>query len=190
MSRTSKFADLLQTVVLAKNLVPLGRSAHGTMATVVLRENDPNAKMRFSVTDVHPSSTIVRIDHLQHLAGIRDGRWKKICDYLLVMPDDQRSWAVLVELKKTLSGLERAKEQLHRSLPVVKYLQSLCEVETENPIQVVVRHVVLVEKHSERFDKEPTRVTAGVRLQEDMHKGILVQVVVGESVEAKTLVAG
>lgn len=57
-------------------------------------------------------------------------------------------------------------------------------------MQVAVRHVVLVEKSSETFDKQPTRVTAGVRLQRDVYKGIPVHVIAGESVEAKALVAG
>ena len=176
---------MLHTVLRDTHLKRAAHSADATVGDVVLRER--GASMQFVVTDVPSSWTIVRIGRLQHLSGIRKGRWKKICDYLLVIPDGRQSQAVLVEMKKTLSDAGPAMEQLRRSVPVAKYLQSLCEIESEKPMQVVVRHVVLAEKITGRFDKEPTRVTRGVRFRRDVYKGTQVETIVGRSVAAKEL---
>lgn len=175
---------MLRKVVNAKHLVPIptgGRS-------VVLRES--KAKMQVGVTDVPSCSTIVRLGRLQHLGGIEDGRWKRICDYVVVVSDEEESWVVLIEMKKTLAGVGKAKEQLRRSIPVVKYLQSLCEIESEKPIHVVMRYAVLVEKKNGRFDKERTRVTTGVHSETEIYKGHHVETIVGEAVAAKQLVGG
>ena len=184
MPSKSKFAELLQTVVRDRHQARITHSADES--NVVLRE--PQANMRFKVTDVPSSWTIIRIGRLHHLSGIKDGRWKKICDYLLVIPDGRTAWALLVEMKKTLSDAEPAMEQLRRSVPVVSYLQSLCEIESEKPMRVAVRHVVLAEKAIERFDKEPTRMTTGVQSQKVTYKGNQVETIVGRSVAAKELI--
>lgn len=185
MSKPPEFAELLQTVVRDTHLKRVAHSAGAPVADVVLRER--KAGMQFVVTDVPSSWTIVRMGRLQHISGIRKGRWRKICDYLLVIPDGRESRAVLVEMKKTLSDAKPAMEQLRRSVPVARYLQSLCEVESEESIHVVLRHVVLAEKITGRFDKEPTRVTSGVRFRKDVYKGTQVETIVGRSVAAKEL---
>ena len=108
----------------------------------------------------------------------------------MLIPGGRTSRAILIEMKKTLSDAGLAREQLRRSVPVVKYLQSLCEVESERPMQVVVRHVVIAEKAIGRFDKEPTRVTKGSRSQKNVYKGNQVETIVGRSVAAKELAHG
>lgn len=190
MSRTSTFADLLRTVVVEKHQERIEHSDHATVGHVVLRERDPNAVMKVSVTDIPLSAAVVRVGRLQHLSGIENGRWKKICDYLVVIPDGERSWAVLVEMKKTLAVAEKAEEQLRRSIPVVEYLRSLCEIELEKPIHVVMRYVVLVEKGSGRFDKERTRVTTGIQSEKELFGDSQVETIVGMAVAAKQLVGG
>ncbi len=180
-----EFAELLQSVVRDTHLKRVAYSAGAPVADVVLRER--KAGMKFRVTNVPSSWTIVRMSRLQHLKGMKDGKWKQICDYLLVIPDGRESRAVLVEMKKTLSDARRAMEQLRWSVPVAKYLQSLCEVKSEESIHVVLRHVVLAEKITERFDKEPTRVTRGVRFRKDVYKGNQVKTIVGRSVAAREL---
>lgn len=189
MSKTSsKFIDLLRKVVLDEHLEPVADSDETALTEVVLREREAN--MQFSVTDVPPSSTIVRIGRLNHLGRLKNGPWKKICDYLLVIPDGQRSWAVLVEMKRTLSDDTLAKEQLRRSIPVVKYLQSLCIVEAGKPIQIDLRHVVLAERTSNRFGKEPIRATARVQLWKEVYKGNPVVTMVGRSAAVRELIDG
>lgn len=91
-------------------------------------------------------------------------------------------------MKKTLSSGKAPEEQLRRSIPVVKYLQSLCEIDAEQPMQIVLRHVVLAQKASERFDKNRIRVTEGVDSMVISHKGIDIKMIVGESVTAQELI--
>lgn len=187
MSSTLALADLLRIIVCDSHLVKIGDADDASTPYVVLRERKANMSVR--VMDVPASSAIVRIGRMQHLKGIRsEGHRKKICDYLIVMSDGQKSWAVLVEMKKTLSGADLAKEQLRRSVPVVKYLQSLCEVDAEQPMQVVLRHVLLVEKTNKWIDKDRTRVTQGVELQKAVYKEIHVKTIVGTSVAVRQLV--
>lgn len=189
MSRTSGFADLLQEVLRDEKLQPVADPASTTPTEVVLRERQ--AKMKFNVTNVPPSSTIVRIGRLNHLGGIKNGPWKKICDYLLVIPDGEKSCVVLVEMKKTLSdGQPAAMEQLRRTIPLVRYLQSLCGVQAGRPIQIDMRHVVLAEKTGSRFGKEPIRMTARVQLWKDEYEGNHVVTMVGTSATAEELIDG
>lgn len=65
-----------------------------------------------------------------HVPGLRkDAGLESICDYLLVAELDGNTHAVLVELKKAWH--RKAKEQLRRSLPLLEYLRSACEIEHE-----------------------------------------------------------
>lgn len=104
------------------------------------------------------------------------------------MPNDQDSWVVLVEMKKTLSSGKAPEEQLRRSVPVVKYLQSLCETDAGQSMRIVLRHVLLAEKASGRFDKDRTRVTEGVDSMITLYKDIRIKTIVGTSVTAQELI--
>ena len=158
---------------------------------MVLKETD--ADMCFGVTSLPISSTVVKIGSLQHLTGVKEtGDLRKICDYLLVIPTGNLWSAVLIEMKKTLDqkNKEKGKEQLRRSIPVVKYLESLCAIQAERDWEVVMRYVVVAEKESPRLDKGRTRVVAGFRRWREKHEKISVAFFVGDSLTAKALLAG
>ena len=154
MSGTKGFADQLKDVLRADKLQKIKHRDGSLEGEAVLTD----AKMCFEVTNLPISSTVVKIGLLNHLAGVRDDirELKSICDYLLVIPNEnQNQWsAVLIEMKKTLMGEKKPekkpKEQLRRSIPVVKYLESLCAIHAKRDWEVVMRYVVVAEKESPR----------------------------------------
>lgn len=183
MTETSTLASLLRDVVRDD----LWESPDERQGELLLRECD--AEMNVRIDGLTPSCTVVRIGRLQHLKGIDKGKWKKICDYLLAINDDQQTWIVLIEMKKSLSNATGAEEQLRRSIPVARYLQSICECESQVKMPISLRYILLAEKYSSRFDKERTRTDAGTHSSITKHKGIAVKTIVGHSVSAEDLLA-
>ncbi len=59
---------------------------------------------------------------LNHLSALKSP-CNQICDYLLIFELEGKDHAIFIELKKTLRGDNRPKDQLLRSLPLLKYLQ-------------------------------------------------------------------
>lgn len=163
---TSKFAELLQKVVKDEHVEKIMDSAGAAVGQVLLRE--PDANMTINVTNVPVLSAIIRIGGLQHWGGIENGSWKQICDYLLVIPNGRTSWVVLIEMKKTLSDANRdkAEEQLRRSIPVVRYLESLCEIEAKESMRLLGLHHVVLAERSRGFVKDRIRVIPGVKSHE------------------------
>lgn len=84
--------------------------------------------MSFGIDSLPPEAIAIRMDNIGHMAGITEGRWKRVCDYLLIADESATSYAVFVELKRTLHGNNEPKEQLLRSLPIFEYLYSMCTV--------------------------------------------------------------
>ena len=85
-------------------------------------------RMSFGIDSLPPEAIAIRMDNIGHMAGITEGRWKRVCDYLLIADESATSYAVFVELKRTLHGNNEPKEQLLRSLPIFEYLYSMCTV--------------------------------------------------------------
>ena len=109
---------------------------------------ETRAAMKVEITE--PPLGIVAVDmrEVDHLKAIReDTGFRKICDYLLASSSNARDLVVLVELKKTLRDGSEAKEQLRRSLPVLEYLRSFCEIHYErSSTELEVRHFIIAER--------------------------------------------
>ncbi len=189
MSEAVGFAAQLRRIVREPHLPRLTPTDDDdAVADFVLRER--KARMSFRITGVPASATAVKIDRLGHLKGMRDGRWKRNCDYLMVIPAGDGWCSILIEMKKTLSEENRAKEQLIRTIPVFEYLKSLCEIETQQSWEIVTRYVVIAERASARLAKDRIRVNSGAQsYQHEEYKGIQIGFFVGDSLAAKTLMA-
>lgn len=131
--------------------------------------------------------TAIRMNRLRHLARLKDGAWKKICDYLLIAAEDGTHRAVFVELKETLRDHDDAREQLRRSLPVLEYLRSVCAVEDRSNPNVSVRYVILASRDAKRLDKQRTRVLPSEAIQEEHYRGIDVRSFVCERISIENL---
>lgn len=84
--------------------------------------------MKIEIDSPPPDSVAIRMDRVGHLPTVAEGPWKQLCDYLLIADGSEKSYAVFIELKRTLYGDDKPGEQLLRSLPILEYLYSMCMV--------------------------------------------------------------
>ena len=122
--------------------------------SVLLREK---GVMKVEVSDLAANAVTVRLDQrLGSLSGIKDGPWKKQCDYMVVSPvGDDTVRILFVELKKTLTENSDGLEQLRRSLPWLKFLRSVCRIEGDTTsINSEVRYALIAERSQQRLDKQ------------------------------------
>ena len=78
------------------------------------------------------TATVVSLQRASQHPILQDARgrsWNKICDYMLVDEGAADCAITMVELKTTLQNRSEGLEQLRRSLPMAKYLLTVCEVE-------------------------------------------------------------
>ena len=68
---------------------------------IVLR--DGQSRMEVRVVDAPATAAAIRLERIGHSSGLRDGPWKRVCDYLLVVESGDRLHAIFIELKKTLT---------------------------------------------------------------------------------------
>ena len=124
---------------------------------VLLREK---GVMSVVLSDIHQNAAVVRLDKLGALGGLKDGKLKSVCDYAVVSDVGGTVRVLLIELKKTLTEEIKGLEQLRRSLPLVQYLRSVCEIEcdieTEN---TETRYVLVAAKGNRRLDKQRVRAS-------------------------------
>ena len=154
-----------------------------------LRER--SASMRVSVTALPPNFIALRITRIGHLSALRQepaSDWNKRCDYVLLNDLGDRCKVVLVELKKTLNDKQGAAQQLRRSLPIVKYLLSVCEVERGRAWPMSVRYALIAERQSPLLDKQRTRQPSAF-LTAEQFDGLEVAIFVGTTFSAAQLVA-
>lgn len=148
----------------------------------VLRLWEKRANMRFEVVDLPAPIAAIRMEKVGHLPGAREGRLTKICDYLLVARIGGQIHAVFIEMKKILTHEEHPKEQLVRSLPILRYLQSMCKIErsfSDSASRAAVHFWIVGEKYSERWDKHPVRAHPQRRFHRVSYKGFDIVMFVG-----------
>ena len=117
MSLASELPAVVEDIALASS------NADG----VLLEEEE--SEMRVQVVTSLPIAAI-RLGKagVGHAPRLKAGTGlNRIGDYLLVVELNGDTYAILVELKKTWDP--RAREQIRRSLPLLEYLRSVCEVE-------------------------------------------------------------
>lgn len=125
--------------------------------SVILQEK--TAHMEVEVVADVSDVAIVDIQVIGHISKLRQGIGvDRRCDYLLIAKVDERHLFFLIELKKTINDKKEAKEQLFRSLPICRYLASICEVHYECPVvDFDVLYILIGEKLNERLDKQSIR---------------------------------
>ncbi len=147
--------------------------------------------MVFDVRGVSDEAVAVRVDAIQHLKALASkDRLKLVCDYLLVggADGDADTQAMLLELKRTVGYDSKPREQLRRSLPILRYLQSACEVHFEQQLALDVRYVLAGSAYHPTFDKQPVTFGNAQPRRENYHD-IAITVLVGRGESFSTLVA-
>lgn len=116
---------------------------------------------------------------VSHASGLRkDKGLESICDYLLVVELNGNTHAVLVELKKTWQ--RKAKEQLRRSLPLLEYLRSACEVEHESGhdgTRISTGYLIICEKG--RLDKQSPKANPAAAVRSEDYRNVRISTYVG-----------
>ena len=127
---------------------------------------------------------------VSHAPGLRKDKDKKgldfICDYLLVVELNGNTHAVLVELKKTWKW--KAKEQLRRSLPLLEYLRSACEVEHESGrdgTRISTGYLIICEKRP--LDKQSPKANPAAAVQSEEYRNIRIRTYVGTTLSLTIL---
>ena len=153
---------------------------------MILREKNV---MELEVADIPSNITIINMRQIGSLSGVKDGEWKQICDFLLLFEEEGEDHAIFVELKKTLNEEnKKGMEQLRRSLPFLEYLRSVCEIHNSAEsakLEIIVRYFLVGNQISRRLDKQ--HVKAGHPPPSENHKGISVDMIVGERLRFRSL---
>ena len=169
----------------------------GTGDSFILEE--PQAEREDTKIDligISPPFLAVHMNKLSHLSALRTVRdkWNQICDYLLIGQSNGSDYAILVELKATLGEKNEAKgkEQLLRSLPILKYLLSVCTSEygSSGKSDLTIRCVLIAEKLSEHLNKQGLRVGSGRKLKQESYKSIKVATFAEPTVHFTALARG
>lgn len=149
---------------------------------------EPNV-MQVTVTGLPKDAIVINLNRIGSLTGIKDGLWKRACDYLIVFHDGNRDGGLFLELKRTLrGGTNDGHEQLRRSLPILRYLQTMCAVHFETDASSVEAQYALIgEQSSPRLDKQPVRAKKAPQAED--YKDIRVVSAIGKRVAFTYLVA-
>ena len=124
---------------------------------------------------------------VSHAPRVRAGTGLNlICDYLLIVELKGYTHAVLVELKKTWQ--QKAQEQVRRSLPLLEYLRSACEVERGARFEdAEIRVGYLVISENKRLNKQTTRAVPASTVLIEGYKNIEIRTYVGTTVSLAML---
>ena len=174
----------LKKILVNKALTPVARD--GSIKLV-----EKQVPMTVEVVEPPPVVTTINMTALKHLSGLREGPWNKVCDYLLVGTADGDDYAIFVELKKTLYGDGKPKNQLRWSLPIFKYLCAICAIHSTceiNNRNTLVRYFLIGTKNHPRFDKQ--RVRPQPHVQKDGYKDIEVHTYLGDRIPFNLLLNG
>ena len=154
---------------------------------IVLR--DPQSRMEVRVVDAPATAAAVRLERIGHSSGLRDGPWKRVCDYLLIIDSGERTDAVFVELKKTLTEEIPPRDQLRRSAPILEYLRAVCEVESDDGAarSISKRFFIVAERGGRRLDKQSVKTEPAGRVRSVQVGNLTIRTFVGTRVSLATL---
>jgi hypothetical protein len=146
-------------------------------------------KNRYSVdlTDIDTKNiSVINLGKNPHSSLINEyGGYKKICDYLILVPqENNRVVALLCELKKTYQG--KGGEQLNASIPFLDYIKSLLHTHFDENRQFKHQFIILASKIASRFDKQCVRPDP-IQKQIINFKRIRITLILGETIPFKKI---
>ena len=157
---------------------------------MTLREE--NNDMEVEVFGVPADLTVINMKKIGRLSGLKDGDWTQRYDYLIVREEEGVDHALFIELKRTLGeDKEYAMDQLSRSIPLLEYFRRICEIHfADEPKQseIPVRYVLIAERNSTRFDKQPVRPIQ--RLPSEEYRNITINPFLGSRIGFNRLRSG
>lgn len=158
---------------------------------------DKQSGMKVKLFGLPARFTAVHVEGIGHVGKLKDrgqehnGHLRRVCDFVLLAESGDSTRVVFVELKETWSTGEKPRDQLRRSLPLLNYLRSVCEVEYEEMLdedRLSMHYSIVFEKSTGTFDKTPVRVDPAERVREEGYKDIRIRTFVGTSVPLSALI--
>ena len=163
------------------------REKSGSIVLIEKMNDQPD--MTVEVLSQDEPLTAIRLSKFSHFSVLKsDNSRTQKCDYLLIVELEGIIHAIFIEMKKTFTQGKGPKEQLRRSRPFLAYLLSVCEIENELILdpQPIEKYVIIAEKFSEKFDKQPVNVKQRSILKEQ-YKGIDIAKIVSTTVSLADL---
>ena len=163
-------------------------ASHQAGRDMILKEKNV---MEVKVTQMPSDVTAVKLHTVGHLPGVKDGELTRVCDYLLVSKSKGMDRAIFVELKKTRREDNKGMDQLRRSLPILEYMCSMCQIHygsIRNRQALKVRYFLISTKNSPRLDKQRVKPQLGV--EKKNYKDIEVHTFLGERIRFGLLLNG
>lgn len=101
--------------------------------------------------------------------------WKQICDYLLIIKQESHHHAVFIELKKSMR--DGAKDQLRSSLPILRYITSICKIEDNVNERIRVGYIIIAKKIRRFKPRTKEKKQVCIYRNEEIveHKGIQIK---------------
>ena len=117
--KADPLAEKVRSVLEERARVPVMDGA------VLLRER---RVMDVKVVAVPQDSTVISLEKMGSLGGIKGKFSCSRCDYLILFRLNGKDARVFIELKKKIRETSKGLVQLRMSLPYLTYLRSLCQV--------------------------------------------------------------
>lgn len=153
--------------------------------------HERQAQMRVKVASDQTRIVALNMSKIGHLSAMCEHRGlRSVCDYCLIGRTHRTCHIVLIELKKTLGSSNSFREQLRRSLPIVKYLVSVLEIEYEQDItELEISYASIFERISRRFDKQHLKVPKQSLLESEDWKSIKIRKFLGSRLYFEDLIS-
>ena len=184
-----KLEECLRSILDEKKAVITAPDEKGLLTLSENRGDDP--QMKVEVRQVPSTTTAIGLPESTAHAILRRSKgrfWLRSCDYLLIDEGERECHVAMVELKSQLHQDGRGLEQLRRTLPLAKYILSICEVELKCSWHHRFNYVLIAEKGG-RLDKQPARSHPHPQVKTRNHENIEVGVGVGTQFNFSSLMA-
>lgn len=181
--------DCLRSI-LREAAVAAGLNEDGFVTLSERRESGRLPMQVVEITGVPSTATVVSLAKGSQHAILREAEgqsWLKICDYMLMEEVADGCRVTMVELKTSLQKRSDGLEQLRRSLPLAKYLLSVCEVERQRSWPGQFNYALIAEKRTNRLNKQ--RIRRHADAETEAYEDIRVAVRVGTRFDFASLAA-
>ena len=162
--------------------------------SIILEAKDKNAGISLEIFGVPDAVTAIHLDRVRHLAALNpNGGPKPICDYLVVTQTDDKCFAIFFDLKRTLLGTVKPREQLRWSLPLLSYLLSAFEVDSGEKVpdsKMAVSYILVGQKSSHLWDKQSVRYDPTRIFETEQHGAIKIRRSVARAIPFSELLGG
>ena len=188
-SEVGKLEECLRSILNERRAVITSPDERGLLT--LSEERGDDLQMKVELRQVPSTTTAIRLPDSTEHAILRQSRgalWLRSCDYLLVDEGKRECRVAMVELKSDLHKGGRGLEQLRRTLPLAKYILSVCEVELQCSWHHRFNYVLIAEKGG-RFDKQRARSRPHPQVETQDHEDIEVGVGVGTRFNFSSLLA-